>query len=274
MDPENPYAAPLIPAGELPVDAAARPLTLLGALNTGTALYVRRFPTVAAVTLTVWAPLEVLISYLEYFVLDPEDIMGALRLSLMADGLVGIISTGAVISVGEAELRGEQRGWLAGLGDGLRAWPRLFGTRLVSGIALVLAALLFILPAIYFTVRFSLAETTAVIERKVGMNAISRSMELTRGRFLTFLGLCLCTITPILVLGGVTELPLVFYPMIDHWLLSAALTCMLDMATPWILLVFVAAYMHCLAEERREQAVAQGTSDSPTQVVIDIGRDH
>jgi hypothetical protein len=251
MEPVNPYAAPREAGAEVPVETPEQPLSLMAALNTGTSLYLRRFPTWAAITLVVWVPLELFVSYQEYFVLDPDDVLGALRWSIFSEALVGIIAVGGTISVGEAALRGEQRGWLDGLGDGLRGWPRIFSSRLVGGLMLLIAALLFLLPALYLGARYSLSDTAAIIERKAGMNAVSRSMTLTRGRFLTFFGLCAITIVPILVAGGLIFIPLEFFPQIDHWLLSAALSSLIDLLGPWMTLVFVAAYVQSRAEERR-----------------------
>jgi hypothetical protein len=155
--------------------------------------------------------------------------------------------------VSEAALRGERRGWLTGLGDGIHAWPRLFGTRFVAGVALLLAALLLVLPAIYLTARFSLAETVSVVESKVGPKALGRSMQLTRGKFLIYLALCAATAIPALLLGSMIHMPLAMLPQLDHWLLSAALTCVLDLIWTWVTVVFVAAYAHACAQERREQ---------------------
>jgi hypothetical protein len=254
MDPLNPYAAPAAPPGEVGLEPLDQPLTLLGALNVGTSLYFRLFPTLAAISLSVWAPVEFFLTYQEYFVVDPDNALSVFRMAMLADATVGVLATGACISVAAAALRGERRGWLAGLGDGFRNWPRLFGTRLVVGIVLLLAALALIVPALYLAVRYALAESIAVIESQGGTKAIGRSMELTRGRFLVFLGLCAATIVPLLVVGAVVQLPLAMFPAIDHWLLSAALTCLIDLAEPWATLVFVAAYLLCVAEERRGQA--------------------
>src|SRR5688500_6984108 len=104
MEPVNPYAPPAA-AGEAPALASEQPLSVLAALNVGTSLYMRRWPTWAAMQLCIWAPLETLISYQEYFVLDPDDAMGVFRLSMLAEAFVGIISVGGTISVGEAALR-------------------------------------------------------------------------------------------------------------------------------------------------------------------------
>jgi hypothetical protein len=118
------------------------------------------------------------------------------------------------------------------------------------------------LPALYLGVRFSLSDSAAILERRAGMNAIDRSMTLTRGRFLTFLGLCTITVVPILLAGVVFFLPLAFFPQYDHWLLSAALSCVLDLMEPWMTLVFVAAYVQCVAEERHKTLPATAESKS------------
>ncbi|MEX0611332.1 MAG: hypothetical protein WD229_04355 [Pirellulales bacterium] len=248
MENVNPYASPLAAGGEA-VAAAEQPLTLLGAFRAGTSLYLRRLPTIVALTLSIWVPAELFVSYQEYFVLDPDDVLGVFRWTALTEAVVGIIATGGIISVGEADLRGEHRGWLAGLVDGLRAWPRLFATRLLGGLVLICAAVFLLLPAIYLGVRYSLSDTAAVVERRAGMGALNRSMELTRGRFLVFFGLLVVTLVPLLIAGGVIFLPLLLFPEIDHWLVSAALTCVTDLLYSWMTLVFVAAYVQCRAEE-------------------------
>jgi hypothetical protein len=253
MQSVNPYAAPRAAGGLQAGPEPEQPLSLLAALNTGTGLYFRRFPTWAAIALAVWAPVELFVSYQEYYVLDPDDALGVFRWSLLAEGFLGIIAIGGTISVGAAALRGERRGWLAGLGDGLRGWPRIFSSRLIGGVVLVFALLAFVLPAIYVGVRLSLSDCAAILEGRAGTGALSRSMELTRGRFLVFLGLCIATVVPVVLAGIVLFIPLDLIPELDHWLVSAALSCLLDVLEPWMTLVFVAAYVQCRAEEIHAQ---------------------
>jgi hypothetical protein len=266
MENENPYASPLAAGGEV-VAATEQPFTLVGALSTGTSLYLRRFPTMLAITLSVWVPVEVFVSYQEYFVLGPDDLLGMLRWMTLTETLLGIIATGGIISVGVADLQGEQQGWLTGLINGLRAWPRLFATRLVGGLVLLLAAVFFLLPAIYLGVRYSLSDPAAVVERRAGMGALSRSMDLTRGRFLAFLGVWIVTLGPLLTISGILFVPLAFFPELDHWLISAALSCVMDLLGSWMTLVFVAGYVQCRFAERHAEApddtlVAPQGSDS------------
>jgi hypothetical protein len=263
MDNVNPYAAPRV---ETPVEhPPVVPATLFGAMATGTTLFLTRFPTFAAITLVVWGPLELFQSYFNYFIFDAEDLAASFRLSLILDWLFGIIVAGSVTAIGAAQLDGERLTWWTGLVRGLSAWPRLFGTRFVAGILLALAFLLMVLPALYLGVRFALAEPVAVVERRVGMAALKRSLALTNGAFFRYLGLCLCTIGPLLVLNMATGAPGTLVPELNHWLVDAALMSVLDLAITWMTLVILAAYMGSVAAERRaneEQCDDEGKSQS------------
>jgi hypothetical protein len=259
MDPINPYASPHIPIADH-TELGEQPLTVLGAMGTGTTLSFRIFPSIAAVTLVVWLPLELLISYREYFVLDPDDAVGAIRQTLLLDAFFGAIATGGVISVGEAALRGRRKSWLAGLGDGVRGWPRLFATQLVAGVVLLLAALIFVLPAFYLAVRYSLSEPAAILEGKVGMRALGRSMQLTRGNFVTFFLLCLFTLVSVALVSVATYLPIALFPAFNHWLVAAALTSVDDLAGSWMTLVFVAAYVQITAIKRKQEQIENSAS--------------
>ncbi|MDX1947466.1 MAG: hypothetical protein SFU86_18845 [Pirellulaceae bacterium] len=243
----NPYAAPSVESAVLA--AGPPPATFFQVLAAGTGLFVRRLPAVAAIMLVVWGPLELGQSYLETYVLDPDDVGTSFRLSMLLDALFGIIAVGAIVNLGLAESRGEPLAWWTCLGRGVAAWPRLFATRFVSGILLLLAALLLILPALYLAVRFSLGDTIAVAEGKAGMPALTRSLELTKGKFFWFTGLASVTVGSVLVFSVVTELPLIFFPDIHHWLLDAALTWLIDLFSAWMTLVYVAALLSVRASE-------------------------
>jgi hypothetical protein len=259
MDNVNPYAAPRM---EMPAEhAPVVPATLFGALATGTSLFLSRFPTFAAITLAVWGPLELFQSYCNYFIFDAEDLGASFRLSLILEWLFGIIVAGGVTAIGAAQLEGERLSWWTGVVRGLGAWPRLFGTRFIAGIILALAALLLVLPALYLGVRFAVAEPVAIVERRVGMAAIKRSLALTHGAFFRYLGICLCTIGPFLVLNVATGIPGTLVPELNHWLFDAALMSVLDLAITWTTLVILAAYMGSVIAEQRANEDAEETDN-------------
>jgi hypothetical protein len=246
----NPYASPRTEPGELASGSQAPPASVLGALGRGTALYAKLFPAVAVITFAVWTPLELFISYVEYFVLDPDDVAAVFRLQLMADSFVGIIASGGVISLGIAAERGQYKTAWQGLMDGLHAWPRFFGARFLGGIFILLGLLLLVLPGIYIGVCLLLAETIVIAEGKGVMRSLSRSKDLTRGNFWPLLALAVVTMSATAAIGIGVFAPLAFFPEIDHWLLSAALGLVVDLFVPWMLLVFVAAYSAVVEQER------------------------
>lgn len=260
MESINPYAAPVADAYREP--EPLRPRTFAEIFMTGTVLYTSRFPAVLAITAMVWIPGELLSSYIEYFMLDPEDFRGAFRLAMIMEALIGIIPVASVIVLGANAIRGKQIAWWSALGHGLIAWPRMFATRLVGGIALGLAALCLIVPYFYFAPRFSLMDAITVLEEKAGPSAIRRSMELTKHSYLLYLALCASTIIPVFVIGILVQTPLIVLPEIDHWLLAAGLTWLSDLFTPWMTLVFVAGYFSALdqasldTKEQKPEAIS------------------
>src|SRR5262249_7078319 len=121
-------------------------------------------------------------------------------------------------------------------------WPRMIGTRIVVSLITLLALVLFIVPAIYVGVRSLLAEPVAVIERLNGMTSMKRSFELTHGSFWRYFVLGTVSIGFLLVVSVSAGLPTAIFPEIDHWLLNAGLSLLVDLVAGWVELVFVAAY--------------------------------
>jgi hypothetical protein len=252
----NPYASP--DGEQFVAEPRTIPATVGEIVGAGTSLYVNHLGTWAAMSLAVWVPLELAASYLEYFVIDPDDVARAFQMNALFEGIFGIIVVGGVIQLGSEAWRHEPITWTRGLMAGLVAWPRLFSTRLIGGIALVLGLVLFIIPGLYIAVRIALADVVAVVEHKGGMRAVPRSMELTYRKFSRYLLLSCMTYGPLVLLGAFHQLPLILLPKIDHWIVSAALTLIVDLAAPWVVLVFVAAYVSETAEEEQLAPMVEG----------------
>jgi hypothetical protein len=247
MSSVNPYAAPQ-GSQHIP-EPRAIPMNVREILVAGTSLFVNYFPTWAMLSLVVWVPLELATSYFAYFVLDAEDVLGTLRMDILFEAIFGIIVVGGITQLGYDAWRGEPISWTRGLAAGLASWPRLFSTRLIGGIVTALGLVLFIIPGLYVAVRIALADAVSVLEHKAGTQALPRSMDLTYRKFLRYLLLSFATYVPVIILASVHQLPLAYWPQIDHWLVSAALTLLIDLAAPWLVLVFVVAYISETAEE-------------------------
>ena len=250
MQPTNPYASPVATEGY------ARPPQTSGAfrriLNTGLHLYVTNLLPIAVLTLIVWTPLELFAAYMDYFVFDPDDFKSTFRLQQALDSFFGIVATGAIIALQDASIRGEKLSAWEALGEGFAAWPRLFWSRLLRGLLLLIAFLALIIPGLYYWARLALVEQVAVIEHESGSECIKRAHHLTTGRFWLLFGLMALAYTAIAILSLILFVPLGFFPDIDHWLLSAAISLLLDVVIHIPTSILTAAYFESLQDVNRQ----------------------
>ena len=63
-------------------------------------VYKSNFGVIAAVILAICLPLDLLSSYMDYFIFDPDDFRKSFKFSRFLDNFIGIIATAAFISIG------------------------------------------------------------------------------------------------------------------------------------------------------------------------------
>lgn len=113
--------------------------------------------------------------------LPPGAIMWIFVAGTLVTMLFTVIAQGALIGATMAASHGEK----AGLGDCLatafRRMLSMIGLGLVSGVALVFAAILLVVPAIILATVWYVAGPLVVVERRGVFAALGRSADLTRG---------------------------------------------------------------------------------------------
>ena len=244
----NPYSSP---EGDQQISEPHRvPATLSEIVATGTSLFVNHLGTWVAMVLAVWLPIELGSSYMRYFVVTVEEVDRFDRMNMVLENLIGIVVLGGVIQIGSDAWHRQPISWLKGLAAGLAAWPRLLVTRIVIGIAVVLGLLLLVLPGLYLAVRTALAEVSSVLEQNAGTKAMRRSIDLTSGKFFRYVLLIFTTYPPLFIFAALLDWPRVLFPHLDHWLVAAALRMLIYLAEPWIILIFVAAFISEVEEEK------------------------
>lgn len=205
-------------------------------------VYCERFVIITAVVVVVWLPCELLSSYLDAFVFDPEDFRKSFKFARFLDNFIGIIATAGVTFIAMTARAGQTATFGSAMGAGFRAWGRMWWTRFLSGILLVFAFLLLIIPAVYLLTRLCFVESIVVVERISGSRAMRRSFELTKDRFWqTFrfgLTVGLLTIIPVAVIA----VPTVFIPALDHWLIDAAAQLVCDVIAAFATVAFLCGY--------------------------------
>jgi len=244
MQPINPYEAP---ESAQNVEQPLRPGSSFGAvLNHGLRLYSTNFLSIGLITLIVWGPLEIFEAYMEYFVFDEDDFRSMLRLQQGFDSLFGIVVTAGVIELGAATIRGERLSAWSGLSEGLAAWPRMFWTCLLSRLLLLVAFLALILPFIYLVFRLAVIDQVAVLEHSSGGSCIKRTYELTARKFWAMTGLTILPYAFVMFFSIALFVPFGLFPEIDHWLVSAAISVVVDVLMQIPTLILVAAYFSVL----------------------------
>lgn len=229
-------------------------------------LYRKHFGVVAAVVVVIWLPLDLLSSYMDYFVFDPDDIRRSFKFSQFLDNFVGIIATAGVISIGYTSYLGQYPSFGGAMSIGAGSWGRMWWTRFLTALALILGLLLLVIPGIYLLVRLALVEPIAVCERVSGSAAMRRSFELTKGRFwqVFLLGL---------VFGGVmiaalacVVLPIIFIPALDHWLVDATTSLIADLVGAFGTLCVLSAYVAFSANQNPAEPGAAPNGRPATQL--------
>jgi hypothetical protein len=248
LEPTNPYAPPAALEGFDHPPEITSPFRRI--INIGLRLYFENFLPVAVITLLFSIPCELFQAYMQYFVIDPEDFRAPMRLQQAIENFVGIIPYGAVTALQFAALRGQPVSLWECIDKGFSAWPRLFWSRILRGILLILAFLALIIPGFYYFVRLSLVEQVAMIEHQSGLNCIKRAHQLSANHFWLLFSLLFVSYAPFLVLPAILVAPLHIFPEINHWLVYTAILVVIDLLVQLPASILVVAYHDFLHEAR------------------------
>ncbi len=212
-------------------------------------LFRERFAVIAAIVVVVWLPCELLSSYLDAFVFGPDDIRKSIRFAQLLDNFVGIIATAGVTFVALTSRSGQPATFGSAIGAGFGAWGRMWWTRFLSGIALLFAFLLLIIPGVYLLTRLCFIESIVVAERISGSEAMRRSFEITKDRFWPTFRLGLVLLLFLVLPCAVVILPTAFIPALDHWLIDAASQLICDVIGAFTTVALFCGY-HAYSNEQ------------------------
>jgi hypothetical protein len=205
-------------------------------------IYRERFGVIALIVTLIWLPCNLVDSYFTYFVFDPEDFRGPFKLTQFLENFFGIIATAGVTYVVLGQAANRPVGYGDALGMGFSSWGRMWITRFLYSIAVLVGLLLLVIPGIYLGTRWTFAESIAIAEGVSGPTALRRSFDLTRNRFWPVFWLIVLTILIIAIPVVLFSLPVTLVPALDHWLINAAFMLPADVATAFATVVFTCGY--------------------------------
>jgi len=223
------------------------------ALKKAWELYWQNFGLIAGVLLVIALPLDLLSSYMDYFVFDPDDIRKSFRFSMFLQSFIGIIATASIISIGYGSSQDRQPSFGRSLAIGFRSWLPLCLTNLLAGLTVLLYGVALIIPGIWMSIKLVLTEPVVVCEKLMGRTAMNRSMDLTKNRFweIFLLVLLYVLLTAIFFVG----INLIDYHIpFDYWLIDAAISLVMDFVRAFGTLCFFCAYLRCVELEKSDMA--------------------
>lgn len=205
-------------------------------------IYRQKFGTIAIVVVIVWLPCELLSCYLDAHVFGPDDFVKSFKVYRLLDNFIGIIATAGVTVIALNHHSGRSSGVADAFSASLAIWGRMWWTRLLRGLLVVLGLLLLILPGLFLSIRLCFVESVVVAEGESGRAALQRSFELTRGQFWRTLGMIALLIGIIGVPMILTILPMVFFVALDNWLVDTALAVVHNVMVAFFFVAMLCAY--------------------------------
>ena len=252
MNKTNPFAAPSVPPEVIPHP----PNQIRGTLVQAWRIYTDHFIVIIAAVCVIWLPLELISSYMDFYVFAPDDLRSSFKLTQFFELFVGIIATAAVISIGATATKNGTPNFSKALTEALLAWPRMWWTSFLAGLAIAVGLLLFIVPGIYLSIRLCFANAIVVVERKAGFNAFRRSFELTENNSWYIFKLSCALILLFLLLFAVAIMPSLLFPTLDTWIYDACVQLIFDAATAYMTLCFFCGYRGLSEQSKNKQADA------------------
>jgi hypothetical protein len=196
----TPAPAPT-PGPAQPVDQATR-FTVGDALSMGFGSYFKRFLPYTMLAFLMLSPIYIIqyfyfISSLGRLRNPNASLMFTIPLGLILEGLLAAALIYAVVM----QLRGEKVGIFESVARGLNRFFPVVGTAILRGILVVIGLVLLIVPGVVLIVMFWVALPSAVVERNNPIDAINRSLALTKGRRWAIFGLFVILIVLYFVLS-------------------------------------------------------------------------
>jgi hypothetical protein len=216
-------------------------------------LLVRHFGLFVAVVLTVWIPGNLLVNYLDFYVIPPENFRLSFRMYQLVEAILSPVPAAAVIAILSRSKLGRRATYREVMGVALRKWGPLFWARFVAGILIGLGFIAFIIPGIMLLLRYALLDQAVVVEGADPGEARRRSATLTKGRRWEILAVCLLFYVPFIVMTIAIYAPMIFLPILDQFHFGVFLDCCVNLGVVPIQIVMFLYYWEA-AQSRPETA--------------------
>ena len=239
----NPYQPPSLAAeSTLPAPAVVEPFTsVTGLMGRALSFFFGNITTIASITLVVFAPVELAKNLFVHATKLDANAMAASRIDMLVESVFGSLVAASLLQALAHKIRtGRDLGVGAALTLGMKSWSNVFAARFRVGLYMLLGAVLLVVPAIYWAVKYSLVDEIVVLDGSSSRRALDASGELTRGHGWKILGVGFLAVLPIVVAqfaGGVVA------GLTESWLLTAVVDCVNDVIYRFFIVVTLLVYL-------------------------------
>lgn len=220
-------------------------------------------PAAIGLYVLVWIPGNLLINYLDAFVLSEGQELRTLQVSNAVQSLWGNLATGGILF----QLCQALRGRPVAFGDMVKAafthWGRLWVAGFISGIMTVIGLVLLIFPAFIVIVRTNFANSAAVDAPMSGSSAVQESWDITKGHFWRILGYSLLMgsicVSPMIMFGALSPL----LPLLENWAVNAVVSTALELPLIYLLAFTLVFYreLKALSQARPRRQLNTATAN-------------
>lgn len=229
-------------------------LGLAPVLTQSWALFLKTLPVLLAVYFTIELPCALLSSWMDAYVIDPDDLIKSVQFSYKLEWWIGIIAIAGCFHVLSVSWEGGTPTYLNSLGYGFSKWGRMWLLNLMQSIAFALGLLLLVVPGILFYIRTIFAQCYATDGELSASDSLYASYALTKGHFWRTVGY-------FLLLGFFAILPCFVLPILlfllpedmQHWSLEGVVSGISSVGILFLLVVTFVYYKGLLhvQEEKR-----------------------
>ena len=254
----NPYQPPSLAAeagSASPASVLGGPFTsVFGLLGNALSLYFGNFTRIAAITLTVFGPVNFIKCYLIHAAKIEDNLAASSRVEMLVENVFGSLVTAALLTALAHKIKtGRDMGVREAFSRGVAHWGRVFGARFRSGLYIGLGLLLLVVPGVIWLVKYSLTDEVVTLEvNRSASRVLSRSAELTQGRGWKIIAVGLLAAIPVLGLqfaGGMVS------ALSGSWVVTALVDCVGDVGFRFFVAVMLLVYLGSDAGGRGEAIV-------------------
>ncbi|MCL5036047.1 MAG: hypothetical protein M1269_02915 [Chloroflexi bacterium] len=225
--------------------------SVLSLLKAGWKTYRDNFGIILKITAVVFLPVELIVNYLIYAAGVQENFWLTMRIQNFVYFIFSVLVIPAIIYAIVKSFQGEKiTSIIKPLSWGFSKCLRIIIFSFITSIAILVGAILLIIPGIYLFIKFQFIDFVISIEGNKVKDVLERSYKLTTGRWWTLFFSFILAAIIILLASFIAGIPLAIF---DNWFMSAVTGTVIDVIIQFPVVTFLMAYLYSVSLEKKDE---------------------